>query len=478
MLTLSLLLLSSGCADDKPSGESTPPPESAATDTAHSGETGELCPSPALRAPQETSLWVGSRYDLVVEGASAASLDGDALSCADVDGLLACAWTPETSGTYALHAGAEGCPEQPVGTLEVIPPSGVHPRGDRMGMAVYSADEAGGYTLADLQAAGVNGVHTYGEGEYLSTWEAESSALQLAYSKHVPSEDEVPAAVADAGAGWWDLPEELRYWYEDEYGLLISLSDALRAADDRPVYMYIPGHYPPEDLAPYIDALDLIGAGAYAEYSEQPHVWIRWRVESEIEAIEAAGYTVDERVPLGVIGVFNAETFGYSGVPDRAEVVHDHLAALAAGARGLYTFSWWHAVVDPDVGDSAEGVLEIAARVSGPEALGEWILRGEDLGELSVSVSSGETDLSVTPLYYDVALSYPSVWARAWSHAGAWTVVVVNSSEEAVEATLSGLPGSRAERVYDGVVEEAPGGALPLSMGGLEARVYRVIDAR
>lgn len=457
--------------DSRPGGESGPP------DTAgDSGDSGQDCPEVALVAPVGVELWVGSRYDLVLSGAASASMDGAAMLCEPVDGLLICPFTPDAAGAPALAAAPTDCPERALGALSVVAPQGVYPRGDRLMVGLYSADETAAATLADLLAAGVNAVHTYAGGDDLAAWEDEAAGLGLLYSKHVGSADEVAAAVADPDAGWWDLPEELRYWYPDELALLTELSSALRDADDRPVYMYIPGHYTAEDIVPYVDALDLIGAGAYVEYAGQPHVWVRYRVESEIEAIEAAGYTTDERTPLGVVGVWNSEIYGYPGVPDRTEVVHDHLAALAAGARGLYTFSWWHAVVDPDVGDSADGVLEIARRVSGAEALGEWILRGEDLGELAVG--SGEAELLVTPYGYSEALSYPAVWARAWRHAGAWTIVVVNSSESAVSATLSGLPGSRAERVYDGLVETATDGALALSLDRLEARVYRVVETR
>lgn len=143
-----------------------------------------------------------------------------------------------------------------------------------------------------------------------------------------------------------------------------ALSIGIQAPQNRlePVYRYLPGHYTAADLAYHVDALDIVGARAYAE---QPHAWVRWRVDSEIEAIEGAGHTTDERTPLGVVGVFNAEMFGYSGIPDGTEVLHDHLAAVAAGAHGLYTFSWWHAVHDADTGESAEAILEIATRVKG-----------------------------------------------------------------------------------------------------------------
>ena len=438
------------------------------------GDTGEGCPPPTLLAPTGIDLWAGSRYDLVLAGADGAALDGTELACEPLAGRLVCPWTPEAAGQVALTAWASGCEPADLGALAAVAPEGVLPGGDRFPMLVYEAEST---AFAELAAAGVNGVQTYATGEALAEWQAEAEAAGLPYSFHVDATEEIAAGLAAAGLGWWDLPEESRYWYEDELALIQALAAAIRAVDDRPVYMYLPGHYLASDIAWYVDTLDIIGAGAYAEYQGQPHAWIRWRVESEIEAIEQAGYTTDDRLPLGVIGVFDSTPYGGDG-SDATEVVHDHLAAVAAGARGLYTFAWWHAVHDANMADSADAILEVAERVEGAEALGEWVARGVDEGDLDVTVTGGPDEVAVTPLYAEEALRYPSVRARAWSHAGAWAVVVVNSAEEPVEAVVSGLPGERAERVHDGLVEEAPGGELAVSLDRLEARVYRVVDTR
>lgn len=475
MQHLLVLLLLHACPGpskrDTPTDTGTGPTPDTAGDTG--SDTGAECVPPVLMAPLEVDLWRGSRYDLVLSGTGDVWVGGLPLTCTSADGRLICPFTPADEGSFSVTAARPGCPDMDLGHVAVVEPRGVYPLGERFMVALYSAEDTEKAALADLQEAGFNAVHTYSEGAALEAWEAQAVALGLPFSRHVEAVGEVPDAVTAEGAGWWDLPEEQRYWYPEEMALVTDLSAALRAVDDRPVYMYLPGHYGVQDIQYYVDALDLIGAGAYVEYQGQPHAWVRWRVESEVQAIEAGGYTVQERTPLGVVGVFND---GVGGVPDGTEVLHDHLAALAAGARGLYTFSWWHAVRDPDVGDSADALMEVATRVSGMEAVGEWILRGEDLGLLPLTITGGEMEIEVTPYGATAPIAYPGVWARAWRHAGAWTVVVVNSSEEPATAVLSGLPGTRTERVYDGVEETAPAGELDLSLGRLEARVYRVVE--
>lgn len=104
------------------------------------------------------------------------------------------------------------------------------------------------------------------------------------------------------------------------------------------------------------------------------------------------------------------------------------------------------------------------------------MLRGEDLGEMDVTLTSGETDLTVPPYGFGEPLGYPIAWGRAWRHAGAWTIVVVNSSESPVTAQVSRLPRVRAEHLHDGVVEDVTDGVLVVDLGRLEARVYRGVE--
>lgn len=135
------------------------------------------CTAPVLVSPADTPLWVGSRYDLVLDGAVAASVGGVTLDCAQVDGLLVCAYTPGAAGAASVEGGRDGCPLEAVGTLDVTEPVGVYPRGDRYMVALYEAqytDEVA--TLSDLAAAGVNAVQTYDSEPGLGTWQADAAA--------------------------------------------------------------------------------------------------------------------------------------------------------------------------------------------------------------------------------------------------------------------------------------------------------------
>jgi len=153
---------------------------------------------------------VGTRYDLVLERAASATLDGVPLVCDTLDNVLVCAWTPVSTGSPLLAAAEAGCTPEDVATLSVVSPFGIVPRGDRYRMGLYEAqytDEVA--TLADLRDAGVNAVQTYDEGDTLAAWQEEAAALGLACSLHVDDADEIAARVDDLSVGWWDLPEEL-----------------------------------------------------------------------------------------------------------------------------------------------------------------------------------------------------------------------------------------------------------------------------
>jgi hypothetical protein len=444
-------------AESANSSHSSPPDGESTAEPADTGETGDSSVDPCEEAqllwhgPTDgDTLFTGTRYLWSVwaenhgGGAEYAIAAGSGDSGCDSSQYWTptCWWVPEAEGetTVRLSADPYGCPVDATLSVKVREPVGIYPAGDRFPVAMYEATVE---DLGLLASHGVNLVQSYdstADGSW-QAWAAAAAAEGLSVVGPVASEEEFAALAGDAtlaeAIAWWSLPEEQRYWYPDEMATVTTLADAIHAADSRPVFMYIPGNYAASDIANYVPWLDLIGAGAYAEYSGQPHVWVRWRAESEIEAIESMGHDLDERTPLGLPGAFVSEL----GTPTEEEAIHDVFASIVGGARGIFPFAWYHAVYDE--GSTAdEGLLWAAERLGGVDGVGEWILHGEEV-ELDWS-ASGETEITLNPEGVGEE-TVPAQAVRAWSRYGTVVIVAVNSSESPVRIGLSGLPGVDGE---------------------------------
>ncbi len=476
--------LADGPDDDKP-GEHSGVDDTAATDTGDTGDddtavrdtgdtgdTGDCTVDWAYSGPTHGSeLFSGTRYDWLLrlpEGASAA-VDGQPCALVDASHAL-CALTLDGQRALALEVTHGACTVYEKLSVTNVTPEGVYPAGNRFPVMMYEATEDDMPTLA---AAGVNVVQAYVslDDDTYENFAAVAEANGVQVVGQVRDAADFDLLKADPRVAFWSLPEELRYWYEDEMATVTDLSSLIHAEDARPVYMYIPGHYPPDDILPYVPYLDLVGAGAYVEYSAQPHVWARWRAESEIEALEAAGYTTAERTPLTLPGTFDYE--GQSPTAD--EAVHDSFAGIVGGALGWFPFAWWHARYD--AGSTAtEGLLWTAERLGGADAVGEWILHGEET-TVNWRTVVGETEVSFTPMYLEERTE-PAQAVRAWARHDELLVLVVNSSAEAATVHLTEMPGYFAwklgtEEVLTGVTGD-DGIAHTVSLDGLGVAVLRV----
>lgn len=124
----------------------------------------------------------------------------------------------------------------------------------------------------------------------------------------------------------------------------------------------------------------------------------------------------------------------------RTQVRMNPLAQIAAGARGVIYLAWYYAetTLDPAWGESA---LETSELIMGESGLGHAVIQGESLGDLDVTVLDGpELSEAFTPLYTTEELQYPSTHAAAWDYGGTRFVVIVNYTNEAVMAEISGFP--------------------------------------
>lgn len=359
-----------------------------------------------------------------------------------------------------------------------------YPQGRRFPLGLYSI-----HTIEEMKEAGRFGwniAHCYGfKVEYLDTVK-EGGLWALA---HVEDKDEgaAKATLAQLAAydclAWYDLPEEQRYWRKDEFDLLKNLCQWTRKYDrkQRPNFMYLPGHYDSEAVAKYVPYLDIIGAGAYTEYAHQPRAWVRWRVESEIEAIRKAGFKVGpdyvhgEKTPIGIPMLF--ADLKAMDIISPVEAYHDFYSCIASGARGILLFSYWHQRDEAVLKKTYEAYAKAASEIAGPERLGEAVLFGTDLEGLRLRIIEGpERTCNFRPYGFKADLSYPSLNVLAKELEGALYLVAVNSSEQAVRAALKGLPDKAREArvLFENRTVAVTKGVLEDGFGWLGVHVYKV----
>lgn len=448
--------------------------------------------SPSL----DQTLYLGTRYDIAINvgtvtEATASAPDSD-LKCdyARAKGVLYCAMTASAAKmTVTVSTKIDGGdPQTRAIDFSFTDPKGFYPRGDKFTMGLYGTLPKD-FSMIKDNAFGL--VQSYGpttEDEHLA-WLKQVEAAGLTDMTMLHWQDELDSEgypvdtektkqylahlSQQAGVGWWALPEEQRYWISAEFRTVTRMYRLIREADNasHPIFMYIPGSFLASDIAYYVPYLDLIGTGAYVEYSGQPHSWFRWRIESQIDAIQQAGYTTDVKTPIAIPGYF-------PNPPDQPQptaegLYHDIFSGLASGARAVVVFSYAYSLENSD---ALKKLLDAAKIIVGEERVGEWILKGKRKDALTLEVLDGPKNApSFTPIYLDKEITYPSIHAVAWDHAGTRIVIAVNSSTESVRARVGGLgPGSTKGAVLGEARDiDVQAGALEDTFAPLGVHVYR-----
>lgn len=323
-----------------------------------------------------------------------------------------------------------------------------YPQGKQFPLGLYSIGSV--EEMKQEKPFGWNLCHTYSmKPEFVDVARA-GGMLPLVHLDKGP-EATVKQSIADLAArgpvGWWDFPEEMRHWRQDEYDIVKHYSAWTREQDPgkHPNFMYLPNHYTAEAIAKYVPYLDIIGAGTYTEYAHMPRAWVRWRMEETIKGIALAGarigpnYLQGEKVPIGIPMLFyNPQTMD---LISPVEAYHDFYSCLASGARGILIFSYWHKRDQNALQATYDAYAKAAAEVSGPTGLGQALLFGEEV-KLGVEITAGPARTgSFRPTGVEADLSYPAVNVLARSWQGKLYVIAVNSAEGGnVTARLTGLP--------------------------------------
>lgn len=367
----------------------------------------------------------------------------------------------------------------------------LYPQGKFFPLGLYSLDTETPEELYQVKQSGWNAGHTYG-GDMLAL---ENKMDQSGMFSMVTLEDKDEAstkqriqALSTSDSVWmWDFPEEQRWWEPEEFNLIKNLSQWTRKYDPkkRPNFMYIPGHYTTDDVSFYVPYLDIIGTGVYPEYMHQPHAWVRYRMEANLQAITKAGFTIGsdylhgEKTPICIPMLFT-DTMLTDGdkfpAITPAAAYHDVYSCLASGARGIVVFSYFHRHDPPGLEKTYKAYSKAASEISGPEGLGQAILFGK-LASVNWEITKGPPRTETFNVEGE-KMSYPSLNVRGMEWKGSLYIIAVNSSqqEDRVHSVFKNLPshGHEAKVLFENRTLPLDQGSMADTFSKLGVHVYKI----
>jgi len=289
------------------------------------------------------------------------------------------------------------------------------------------------------------------------------ASIQIELEKELPK-DKTIALISECAESenvlWWDMPEERRFWYSEEFDAVKNVFNWSREYDPykRPCYMYIASQYIQEDIKHYLPYLDIIPSSVYTTYTMMPHAWVRWRNEETVNAIVKNGYEIGpnylkgQKTPVAIIELFYEPTkddvFPVAMGPQGA--YHDFWQSIVSGAKGIIVFSLVHGT-DPQskyykdiFTQNWQQYCKAAGEISGSENIGQAVLFGKKIDTIKTDIIDGCTR---TPEFVPHGtklppISYPSVDTLAIEYEGYLYLIAVNSSESYAKACFSNIPKS------------------------------------
>ena len=357
----------------------------------------------------------------------------------------------------------------------------IYPHGRKMAFMGYSGDPARDLANGFTVAGPVYGdQQPYLERCFQNGWPVVAHiGLKITFNDKAPDKyklepvslrEEIKKQVRDLAAHkeivWWMIrPEELRYWRREEMQYLEIVCDTIRKTDPltRPICLYNPNHRDAKSLVPIARHVDVLAKGCYVNYAgrKRDRAWVRWSVEQEVEALQAAGRP--EAIPL-VMPELMADPKPEEDREIRAWVRHDVYLGLASGGKGVLIFSLfkrqkvkrtWQLWYD--------AYSECARELNGLQGLAQVFLFGERESVLAVQQIQGTSAASVT-LGGDVEPTTTSNEERAHRQVDvpSWTsaefvygdsrwLFLVNSANTPATFNVNGGQGSRVEDVFGGM---------------------------
>jgi hypothetical protein len=281
-------------------------------------------------------------------------------------------------------------------------------------------------------------------------------------------------------AGWYLIPEEMRWWRVNEMQFMQAAYEGAKQGDPkrRPVWMYEPNNRNAESLARTILHQDICGKGIYTNYAgkQTERIWVRWSIEQEVAAIAAAGR--DDAIAIAVPEMFQQpDDDVVHMVPAWAR--HDAYLSLVSGARGIIVYSAAHRSGFTARDAYFEAYAQVCRELNGDMRLGQVFLFGDKRDDLTVRVIDGPATVTLTKSpstnIASDALTYPSVSVLAVAYGNARYLFAVNSANEPVHAVVDGLPfaGFAAESLFDDDEPKPGRGNFATDFGPLQVKAWR-----
>lgn len=363
----------------------------------------------------------------------------------------------------------------------------LYPFGPVFARWLYSLEED--YTGA--ATSGWNAGHTYAAAPTPPDFFATNAAAGLHALAHLSATDslgerwprdpavtraEIEEQAANDNLAWWNLPEELRYWVDNELEIVRNYTAATRAHDPkrRPNYMYLPGHYLAENIEPYVPFLDILPASCYVNSEQTPHAYVRWSIERTRAAIAQAGYTEGPDYRKGEKSVFAILELFDDGRPLSAQGSwHDYWLAVALDVRGVGVFSHFNRHDNPS-NAAAWASLDGANRLFTREKIDDYLLDGTTVN-LTPSVTEGPELGPEFLVDGDGPFQYSSLKTLGKRLGDTLFVALVNSADTAVSYALA-LDRSgpfAAQRLVSGAGTQVQG-ALTGEVEALGVHLYKL----
>lgn len=258
-------------------------------------------------------------------------------------------------------------------------------------------------------------------------------------------------------AVWNVMPEELRYWRDNEMKYLNVVTQAIRDTDTlkRPIMVYDPCHRETGSLVKELEAapaLDMIAHGCYPNYSgnKKERIRVKWSLEQDVQAARQTGNRV---FPLLISEMFqNVENEKeLSRIP--MWVRHDVYCGLVNGAKGVVVFSLFPRTGLP-YEEYITPYIRCATELDGEAGLGQVFLFGRRRNLIEAKQTQGPKQvtckLSAEEKYSSSPLSFAEI-----AYNGKIYLFAVNSAETPITVIFSGFP---KDAIMKSLWEDAPAG--------------------
>ncbi len=199
---------------------------------------------------------------------------------------------------------------------------------------------------------------------------------------------EINQQIVNDNMAWWDISEELRYWISNEQQILEDYTQLTRQTDiqQRPNFMYIPGHYDVPTIAEYVEFLDIIPASCYTNHQGLEHSYVRWSIERTKEAIITEGYTLGQDYLNGEKTVMAIlELFEDTGNLTPEGTTYDFWLSAALDVKGILTYAHFYSNSSSSLTESWNALKNA-----------NIIFKENNFGEVLLNGISQTTDYTIT----------------------------------------------------------------------------------